>query len=168
MSWIIAVYAIVAALTLSVSQAEVPEADVLAQTPTVSPSPSPVPRPPKPSYQAADYQVKLLNQINDYRRGQGLSSATMNPYVCNFASLRAQEISQEFSHRAFQFRLDGKSFPYPSYSLVTENIAMAEDENVIVNLWINSPSHADNMRRDTPYICVVRHGSYYAYQGWKP
>ncbi len=35
-------------------------------------------------------------------------------------------------------------------------------------MWINSPGHAANMEKDTPYVCVVVNGKYFAYEGWKP
>ena len=45
---------------------------------------------------------------------------------------------------------------------------MNSDYLEIVDGWINSPTHAENMRADTPFICVVQNGDYFAYEGWKP
>jgi len=114
------------------------------------------------------YQEKLLGQINTYRSENGLGSVSMIDEVCNFASLRAQEINESFSHDKFIERINNNSFPYPSYSEVTENIAMADNEDIIVGLWRESPTHAENMRKNTPYVCVSRVGNYYAYEGWTP
>lgn len=114
------------------------------------------------------YQESLLNQINDFRRSRGVSVVHMNSEVCNFAALRAQEISQEFSHAKFQERLNNKSFPYSSFSEVTENIAMLDNESQLIGLWSNSPTHAENMLKDTPFVCVAKSGNYYAYEGLRP
>lgn len=89
-------------------------------------------------------------------------------YSCDFAKLRAEEIAQNFNHDGFSNRINAKSLPYPSYHEVTENIAMTPDYKDVVSMWINSSGHAENMRRDTPLVCVERNGNYYAYEGWRP
>jgi uncharacterized protein YkwD len=109
-----------------------------------------------------------MNAINDYRKSQGLSAVKTDPYTCSFAKIRAQEITQGFNHDGFSNRITSHTLPYPTYHQVTENIAMTSDYKRVVTLWINSPGHAENMRRDTPYVCVESSGNYYAYEGWRP
>ena len=114
------------------------------------------------------YQQKIISQINDFRNQNGLSSVSMRSEVCAFAATRANEIQSDFSHQPFFDRIDAKTLPYSGYSLVTENLAETNDENKVVQLWIDSGTHNENMRKDTPYVCVVRAGNFYAYAGWKP
>lgn len=109
-----------------------------------------------------------MNAVNNYRAAQGLSSVQTDSYTCSFAKTRAKEISVAFNHDGFNNRVASKTLPYPSYQSVTENIAMTSNYKDVVNMWINSPGHAANMRADTPYVCVEQYGSYFAYEGWKP
>jgi uncharacterized protein YkwD len=109
-----------------------------------------------------------MNAINVYRSSQGLSSVQADKNTCDFAATRAQEIVGNFNHDGFQNRINTHTLPYPSYHMVTENIAMTSNYQDVVNMWINSPGHAANMRADTPYVCVAKSGNYYAYEGWKP
>ncbi len=135
--------------------------------PTATPQPTTIPQPTTPpsNTNIRDY---LIAAINDYRRSKGLSTITPDQYTCDFAKVRAQEISTNFSHDAFLSRANNHTLPYPSYQLVTENIATTNDYKNVVPMWINSPGHAANMEKDTPYVCVESFGNYYAYEGWKP
>lgn len=101
-----------------------------------------------------------MDKINAYRATRGLSPVQEHPDVCAYAELRAKELVKSFSH-------NGTSHPY-KYSLVTENIAMTTNPSEVFDLWKNSPGHAENMRKDTPYVCVRSSGDYYAYEGWRP
>jgi uncharacterized protein YkwD len=132
------------------------------------------PRPttsPTPSSTLLTYQQKqdyIMNAINAYRASQGLYAVKKDTYTCNFAKVRAKEISTNFSHDGFRSRINNHTLPYPSFRLITENIAMTSNYKNVVSMWINSSGHALNMRRDTPYVCVEFYGNYFAYEGWKP
>lgn len=129
-------------------------------------SPSPIPSPVLESA-LDDIQIYIISEINDYRKSQGLGEIAVDPNTCSYANTRAKEILADFSHKGHEQRIDSKNLPYPSWSLVTENIAMTSDYKQVVDLWIKSSGHAENMRRDTPYVCVERYDKYYAYEGWK-
>lgn len=110
-----------------------------------------------------------MNAINDYRRSKGMYAVKPDRYTCDFAKIRAKEIATTgFDHSGFQNRISNRTLPYPSYHLVTENLAMTSNYQNVVNMWINSPGHAVNMQKDTPYICVADYSNYYAYEGWRP
>ena len=109
--------------------------------------------------------LSQLNQVNNYRRSQGLSEVASDRNTCEFAALRAKEISISFNHNGFRDRVNSNSLPYPSYSQITENIAMNSNYTKVVAGWINSPGHAENMRADTPLVCIAKYGNYYAYEG---
>ncbi len=154
-------------------------------TPTLTPTPTknntptptvispkndkPTPTATKPSdTQTNQVQIYIMKEINKYRASKGLSEVVTDPYTCKFAKVRAKEISTDFSHDGFSNRIRNKTLPYPSYSRITENLAMTSNYKNVVSMWINSPGHAENMRQDTPYVCVEAYGNYYAYEGWRP
>ncbi len=137
-------------------------------TPTERPSQTPTPTEklqPTPDSDKRDFMMK---QINDYRALNKLSPVQTDPYTCDFAQVRAKELTTPLSHDGFNNRKDNHTLPYPNYSLITENLARTTDYKRVVNLWINSPGHAANMRKDTQYVCVAWSGDYYAYEGWQP
>jgi uncharacterized protein YkwD len=153
----------------------IPVASFVEATPTPTPEPSQTPSlsnrsTPTPSPGAStdirrDY---IMNQINTYRKSLGLSEVQTDPYTCNFATTRAKEISTGFNHDGFNNRLNNHTLPYPGYYTITENIAETSNYQQVETLWQNSPGHAENMRADTPYVCVESFGNDYAYEGWKP
>lgn len=143
-------------------------------TPTLTPVPTPTPTlAPKPTVAPmmqnnSGGSNSLLDQINAYRASKGLSAASSDSQTCAFAQTRAGEISSNFTHDGFTNRISSHALPYPSFSTVTENIAETSNAGDVVNMWINSPVHAENMQKDTPFICVAQNGNYFAYEGWKP
>lgn len=148
----------------------------LAETPIPQASPTPTPKPtPKPSVRPPSMasitndtvQTFIMNAINDYRHSQGLGDVKTDRYTCDFANERAQELTDNFNHDGFTNRVNAKTLPYPSYTKITENIAMTSNYQQVVPMWIASSGHAENMRADTPNVCVERNGNYYAYEGWK-
>lgn len=151
----------------TISLTATPTPLILTSTPVSQPSTSASPTKP-PNQQSEDITGYIMNAINDYRRSLGLGPFQTDPYTCSFAKIRAQEISTNFSHEGFTQRLNNHNFPFPEYSYITENIAVTPNYKDVVNLWINSPAHAANMQKDTPFVCVQNYGNYYAYEGWKP
>ena len=148
-------------------------------TPTPTPTKTPLPLTPTatPSLTTTEntsatpevsVQSYLMQKINEYRSSQGLSSVNTDTHTCNFAKTRVTEISSSFNHDGFRNRIDSKTLPYPTYSEVTENIAMNSDYKKVVQAWIESSGHAENMLKDTPLACVENLGNYYVYVGWKP
>ncbi len=150
------------------------EASPPIATPSQSSSPAPGPKPTttptiNPSTNpATSAKTYIMLAINNYRLSRGLSEVQIDPYTCALAKTRAQEISREFNHDGFKNRINNNLLPYPTYSEVTENIASTSDFKRVVDLWINSPGHAENMRKNTPYVCVENYGMYYVYEGWRP
>lgn len=137
--------------------------------PTKSSTPTRTPTPTKILSTSTDSKKQYIMQaINDYRKSRGLSPVKTDSYTCDFAKIRAKEIVTQFNHDGFRSRINSRSLPYPGYSLVTENLARTSDYKRVVPMWIASSGHAENMRKDTPYVCVESSGDYYAYEGWRP
>ncbi|HVA96553.1 MAG TPA: CAP domain-containing protein [Candidatus Acidoferrales bacterium] len=132
------------------------------------PSPQLTPPPIQQNVSLSDVSSYILNGVNTYRSSLGLSQVHASSQTCNFAATRALEITTSFSHDAFYSRVNNHTIPYSSWSRAVENIAEAPDYKEVVTLWKNSPGHAANMRDNTPYVCIIRNGSYYAYEGMRP
>jgi len=109
-----------------------------------------------------------MNEVNNYRKSLGLNMVVTNTQTCNFAWTRATEIAVNFTHDGFNNRLNSNTLPYNGFSKVTENLAKSTNYKDVVNTWIQSGVHSQNMRADTPFVCIQRYGDYYAYEGWKP
>lgn len=139
----------------------------LTSAPTIQPTSAPVP-PTTTSAPTNDVQAYIMSEINKYRTSQGLGSVQTSGPTCSFAATRAHEIATSFNHDGFNNRINSKTLPYSSWSSVTENIAQTSDYKQVVSMWANSVGHAANMRADTPYVCVVQNGSFFAYEGMKP
>jgi len=122
----------------------------------------------QPGPQLSDVSTYILNGVNTYRASLGLSSVQSSAQTCTFAAIRAKEITSSFSHNGFYNRVNNHTLPYTSWTRATENIAEAPDYKKVVNLWIHSPEHAKNMRDNTPYVCIMQSGPYYAYEGMRP
>ncbi len=113
-------------------------------------------------------QDYIMKAINDYRKSKGLGGVKTSFETCSFAKIRAKEISVSFNHEGFRNRLTKGTLPYKSWTLVTENLAQTSNYKNVVSMWIASSSHAENMRKDTLYVCVENYGIYYAYEGMRP
>lgn len=109
----------------------------------------------------------IMRQINAYRVSQNLSPVQVSEETCNFAKIRAQEIATNYSHDGFNARIENGTVPYEYWTKATENIARAPSYKQVFSLWEHSPPHAANMRADTPYVCVIQNGKYFAYVGMK-
>lgn len=156
------------------------QAPLVTQTPKPTVTPFPTLKPlinptstyvipsPTQTQVSSDVKTYIMNAINNYRRSLGLSAVQTSTETCNFAKTRAKEISTNFSHDGFQSRINNHTIPYSTWSLITENIAMTPDYKNVATMWINSPGHAANMQKNTPYVCVEQYGNYYAYEGMKP
>lgn len=148
-----------------------PKTTQLTVAPTIIPSTKPI-KPteitPSQMNQQTDPMAFIMKEINAYRVSLGLSAVQTSDETCSFAAIRAAEIVTNFSHDGFQNRIDSKTLPYKTWSKVTENIAMTSDYKQVVSMWKNSPGHAENMRADTPFVCVRQNGNYFAYVGMKP
>jgi uncharacterized protein YkwD len=145
-----------------------------AATPTPTKKPTPTPTktpttvPTNTSPATSDVTNYIMGQINDYRKSLGLSTVQTSTETCNFAKIRAQEIATNFNHDGFTNRKNAGTLPYASWTSITENIAMTSDYKQVETMWQNSAGHAANMRANTPYVCVMQYGNYFAYEGMKP
>lgn len=110
----------------------------------------------------------IIKEVNAYRASLKLKPVQTNNETCDFAKIRAAEISTNFSHDGFNRRAKSGTLPYKHWHVITENIAMTSNYRDVEKMWEHSHGHAKNMRDDTPYVCIMRNGKYFAYLGMKP
>ncbi len=97
------------------------------------------------AYYVDDYANQVLTLINVQRTAEGLTPLTMNTTLLSAAQVRAQELTQNFSHT----RPDGSSCFTAinvSYSTAGENIAAGQwSPEWVVESWMNSEGHRANI-----------------------
>ena len=97
------------------------------------------------SGEASEFVQQVLNLVNIERRKAGVSPLKLSRYLNDAAAIRAEEITQVFSHT----RPDGSScFTVldKNYYNVGENIAEGQSTpEEVMNSWMNSPGHRANI-----------------------
>ncbi len=96
------------------------------------------------SYTPSARANSVLEQVNKERAAQGLSKLTLDPKLCELATIRAYELAEEFDH----VRPDGSSglsildeHSY-SYTAAAENIAYGYSTVAdVMSAWMNSTGH---------------------------
>jgi uncharacterized protein YkwD len=146
----------VVALVLKVILSEVNQLQFIEKPVSVQPSPSPIPTPtatPKPIVLDGG---RLFNLVNAYRAKNGLKQMIWFHPLCEYSKERSSEIKTDFEHD--QFLADSQSgllWKYcPDCSLAGENLAEGYySEEAILQAWINSPTHKDNLDGDWDIAC---------------
>ena len=91
---------------------------------------------------------QVLALVNEERRKVGVAPLTLSAELQSAAAIRAEEITQKFSHT----RPDGTNFqtilPNSRYYIAGENIAAGNSTAAkVVQQWMNSPGHRANILR---------------------
>jgi len=114
------------------------------------------------------FKLQVLALMNEERQKVGAAPLTMNNEVSALAQIRAQEITNLFSHT----RPDGSSFHSIivnnnlPYSNVAENIAAGQTTpQEVMNGWMNSAGHKANILN--PALKEVGIGCHYIDSGYK-
>jgi len=98
--------------------------------------------------QAADQQTILLKKINDVRVANGLNKLKLDKSLTAGAQIRAQESSVSFSHT----RPDGTECFTVSDKANGENLSYKYSVDEVVDKWMESPSHKENILYSTSTI----------------
>ena len=84
-----------------------------------------------------EYRDEVFRLVNEARETEGLEPLVAHSTAMEFAQIRAEEISESFSHK----RPDGTVGEYSHYQFM-ENIAMRQSSpEEVVDAWLNSSGH---------------------------
>lgn len=84
-----------------------------------------------------EYRDEVFRLVNEARETEGLEPLVAHSTAMEFAQIRAEEISESFSHK----RPDGTVGEYSHYQFM-ENIAMRQSSSEeVVDAWLNSSGH---------------------------
>jgi len=99
----------------------------------------------------------LFDLIQRWRYDKYLDPYVKSDAICKFAELRLQEIKADFSHDKFYSTKN----PPCSSCQYGENIAEGYNfSEEVLNAWINSPTHLENLEKDFKYSCIKTNGFY--------
>ena len=94
-----------------------------------------------------EYKDEVFRLINAARKSEGLEPFVSHSTAMEFAQIRAEEISEKFSHT----RPDGSVMTYSHYNFA-ENIAKGgKTPEDAVNSWLNSSGHRAAIMADYSY-----------------
>ena len=97
--------------------------------------------------------IEASNMVNEIREDAGLEPLEWDNNLETVASVRANEISEKFSHT----RPNGRQW-YTVNSKIQggENLAFGFDNaEDVVDAWMNSPTHRDNILYDEFEKCAI-------------
>ena len=102
---------------------------------------------------------KIWSLVQDWRSKNNLPVYTKNQKLCDMASIRVQDIRTDWSHSQFVPRVNF-FFGNNIYN-IAENLAEHHiNEEAILNAWLGSPTHADNLKSNYKYSCIVESENY--------
>ncbi len=95
---------------------------------------------------------EVIALVNSERAKEGLPALEKREDVCALADIRAQELTESFSHT----RPDGRScfsifsdYNVNDWSTIGENIAYGQSSpTAVMNSWMNSKSHRENIMNE--------------------
>lgn len=91
-----------------------------------------------------EYRDEVFRLVNEAREKEGVDPVVSDPTAMEYAQIRAEEISEKFSHTS----PDGPVMQYSHYTFA-ENIAKGgKTPEDAVNGWLNSPGHRAAMMSD--------------------
>lgn len=109
------------------------------------------------SQESLDNPHAILFYINQYRSSLKQSELRWAENLCPLASKRLAEIQTDFSHQNFSSIPPSVLFPTycPYCTRINENLAKDFfDEQALVNAWVKSPRHQENLILPSTSACI--------------
>jgi len=123
------------------------EAEVkLASAPTATPTPTMTPE---------SFAQEVYGLVNEYRVQNNLSVLTESVATCSITNARLVEVNNDYSHKGFY-----KFSPAYNMSLgenIASNYIRPQD---VVEGWIASPLHKENLDKPWTHMCIATDGVY--------
>jgi len=93
---------------------------------------------------------KLLKVVNDWRTSKGKKNYKIDTILCGYATERVKEVKSDWSHK--QFKTMNK---IDSFITLGENLSKdIFNEAEILNSWLNSPTHRENLENSFTHSCI--------------
>jgi uncharacterized protein YkwD len=97
---------------------------------------------------------KLWDVIQSWRTSQNLSKYKTSQKLCDIAAIRLQEIKSDWSHDGIMSR-SNYFFSITGARELGENLAKdLYDEHLLLQAWLDSPTHKKNLVSNYTYSCV--------------
>ncbi len=119
------------------------------------------------AYSMNEEEISVMSQINNYRIKNGLTPVYQPWKTCETATIRANDMFEEFSHRRFRERIFQLYKPTLKGWRAYENLATNYEASRVVGAWIFSPTHDANLKADMTFACVKHLGRFWTFEGIK-
>ena len=107
-------------------------------------------------------QDKLFDLIQMWRVANDYKPYKIDDGLCAFAIIRAFEVQNDWSHDGF---VAGRIAPLSNHELYGENLAKEFfSEESMLDGWIHSPTHLENLESPFTYSCVRCINGYCAHE----
>lgn len=121
---------------------------------------------PEPTIPAETPVPHTLQLINNFRAEHKVQPLKINQQACEFAAVRAEEATTDWSHDQFFDHVQERHVS-PSYQW-SENLAdNFTDPVLVVEAWKESKPHRATLLSQMTYGCVARHDDVWAFEGMR-
>lgn len=113
-----------------------------------------------PVFAFADSNTDLLASVNSYRASKHLSPIKESDTTCTIATIRAIQITSDYSHNGFYPLVHSSWVPNGMWY---ENLAQKKDNyfNILIS-WEKSPLHNANLLAPATTGCIRHVGNFWA------
>jgi len=106
-------------------------------------------------------QDVLFESVQNWRLELGKEAYIADSQLCEFANKRVKEIQSDFSHSGYRKMAETEIYKDGRYSKTGENLSEGVVyELELLNKWLTSPSHRDNLEDDFTHSCVRCENNY--------
>lgn len=125
------------------------------------PKSSPSPLPARVIVSPEEIAEKINTDTMVFRAENNLSNLEDSSVACEFATTRLSQMHEEFSHRLFHVQSSDFMFKNKLMS-IGENLYEGPvfDDKHIFNMWLDSPTHRDNLEKKYTNDCVLCDNSF--------
>lgn len=114
-----------------------------------------------PSFAPTINSSILSSRVNSWRTEKGLNHLPEEESLCQYAEKRTIDIQTEWNHDIFK----KDSCLNTNYVFCGENLAKGyQTEEQVLQAWIASPTHYDNLIREWSAMCIKCKDGYCAQQ----
>lgn len=147
LKWVVPIFCLLAipiALFVKLPSPDTVEAPKQPLIRSIAPSPTP----------RVLNEKELWSLVQEWRKENNLKAYREDAWLCAAALKRLDQIKTDWSH-------DGFYAMQLRYDYVSENLGKdADDAGTLLNTWLESPSHRDNLLKPYKDSCIETEGTY--------